>query len=348
MMKSKKWLMALSVAGIVAASGVVMAATSDKQDAETQRPAFTQTERFAHKGDMKGFKEDRQALLDLLKIDAETFRSEIKAGKTMVEIAKEHGVSEKKLSKFMTDRMTKHIEEGVKAGRLTTEQADKMKKEMPQRISDIINGKAPMPMGDRHRGPGIFKDPELMALLKVDAETLRSELQAGKTLVTVASEHGVSEQELKSFMIEKMSKRIDEGVKAGRIDTDRADKMKANLDKHVTDMINGKAPIHHGPGMFKDPELLALLKVDADTLRNELQSGKTLVSIANERGVSEQELKTFMIEKMTKRIDEGVKDGRIDSEKAEKMKANLDQRVSDMINGKGVKPGFKPGPKPQE
>ena len=91
----------------------------------------------------------------------------------------------------------------------------------------------------------------------------------------------------------------------------------------------------HGPGFFGNEKLLALLKTDAQTLKTELQSGKTLVAIAQEKGVSEQSLKSFMIEQMTARIDEGVKSGRLTAEKAEQMKANLDERVTKMINNQG-------------
>ncbi|MDD4600051.1 hypothetical protein SDC9_20852 [bioreactor metagenome] len=242
MMKSKKWLVALSVAGLIAASGVVMAATADKQAADNKRPCFSQKGDFVHRGDMKGFKQNHQALLDLLKIDGATFKSELKAGKTMAAIAQEQGVSEKQLTAFMTEKMTQRIDEGVKAGRIDTDRADKMKANMDQRISDMINGKARMHRGEHKRGPGMFQDAQLLDLLKVDAKTLRNEMKAGKTLVAVANEKGVSEQDLKALMVERMTQRIDEGVKAGRIDTDRADKMKANMDQRISDMINGKCP----------------------------------------------------------------------------------------------------------
>lgn len=239
MTKSKKWLVAVSVAAIFAVSGAVMAATSsDTQNPQDcKRPSATQK---VHNGEMKkNFKADRQALLDLLKIDGETFKAELKAGKTMVTIAKEHGVSEKKLKSFIVDQRTKRIDEGVKAGRITAERADKMKNNMEQRVSDMINGKAPMHRGDRMRHH-MFANEELLALLKIDAETMRNELKAGKTLVAIADERGVSEQQLKDVMVKSMTQRIDKGVETGRIAAEKAEQMKANLDQRVSDMINGK------------------------------------------------------------------------------------------------------------
>ncbi len=341
MNKKNKWFLALGVAAMVTANGIVMAAVP----ADTQNPMDGKRQAFVgqgHRPDMKGFKEDYAKLLAFLKIDDATFRTEMKAGKTMVAIAKEHGVSEKALKNFITKQMTSRIEEGVKGGWLTAEQAAKMKAGMANHVADMINGKGPVGGGFGHmRGHAPFEDAKLLALLKVDADTLKSELQAGKTLVAVAGEHGVSEQTLKDFLVQQMTARIDEGVKAGRLTADQAEAMKAKLADHVTAMINGQGPMHggfggmHGHAPFEDANLLALLNMDADSLKQELQAGKTLAAIAGEHNVSEQALKDFLVQQMTERIDASVKAGKITADKAEKMKANLADRVADMINGKG-------------
>lgn len=251
MIKSKKWFVAASVAAIFAVSGAVMAATSDTQNPQdSKRLGVTQKGDFVHNSEMKkNFKADRQALLDLLKVDSNTFRTELKDGKTMVTIAKEHGVSEKKLKGFIIDQRTKRIDEGVKAGRITAERAEKMKSNLEQRVSDMINGKAPM-----HKGLGMLGNKELLTLLKVDAETLKNELKAGKTLVAIGNDHGVSEQQLKDFMINSMTQRIDKGVESGRISTEKAEQMKAKMEQRVSDIINGKgyqAGYKHGQRLQK-------------------------------------------------------------------------------------------------
>jgi hypothetical protein len=38
---------------------------------------------------------------------------------------------------------------------------------------------------------------------------------------------------------------------------------------------------------------------------------------------------------MNQRIEDGVKSGKITADKAEQMKANVEQRATDMINGNG-------------
>jgi transposase-like protein len=335
MNKNKKWFLTLGVVTAMTASGLVMAATpTEKQDAASEKRPVAERD-FKHH---RGHKTDNTELLALLKIDAETFRTEMKAGKSIVTIAKDHGVSEQKLKEFMTKQMTQRIDAGVKTGKLTAEQAETMKADMDKRVTGMMNGEAPMHRG---HGPGHHKmdNSALLTLLNIDQETFRNEMKAGKTLVAIAKDRGISEQELKDFMIQKMTLRIETDVKAGKITSERAETMKADMDKRVTGMINGEAPMHRGHGLghhkMDSSALLTLLNIDQETFRNEMKAGKTLVAIAQEHGVSEQALKEAILGQMNQRIEDRVKSGKLSADKAEEMKANMEQRVTDMINGKG-------------
>lgn len=256
MRNNKKWFLAVGAAAMIAVNGfMAFAATPEQKDeANPKPPCVTADGRFAP-GMHNGFREHHAKLLQLLKVDDATFRADMHAGKTLAAIAKEHGVSEQTLKDFMMKDMTQRIEEGVQAGRISPEKADKMKSDMDKRVTDMINGKGPMHPGARPMpGHGLFDNSNLLALLKIDAEQLKSEMCAGKTLVAVADEHGVSEQELKDFMVKDITDRIDADVAAGRLSADRAEQMKANLDVHVINMINGKDFRHHGHGPMPRPD----------------------------------------------------------------------------------------------
>ena len=340
MNKKRMWLLAISVATMVTATGVVMAATTaDKQDNSTGKLQQTQSEKgdFAKRHGMKGFHEDKQALLKFLKVDAQTFDANIKEGKTLAVIAKEQGISEQKLTDFMVKQLSVHIDRAVKSGRLSDAKATQMRADMDERVADMIHGKAPM-HGFGPMRPAPFDHAKLLDLLKMDDESFKTEMKAGKSLLTIAKEHDVSEQELTALMAQQMTERINEAVKAGRIQEDQAEQMKANMEKHVADIINGRAPMHgHGPmghNLFHNEKLLSLLNMDGETLKTEMRSGKSLLTIANEHGVSEQSLKDLMLEDMAQHIDQDVKEGRIPADKAKQIKATMENRVSDMINGK--------------
>ena len=195
--------------------------------------------------------------------------------------------------------------------------------------------------GDFRGGMQAFQQDhaKLLDLLKMDEAAFRTEIRSGKTLATIGQERGVSQQQLQSFLQERMTQRLDQMVKDGRITADRAETMKANMATHVDRMMNGTMPIREGKGPRSGQhgvvgeKLQTLLKMDADTFRAERQAGKTLADMATERGVSVQELKDVITAARTERIDQMVKDGRITADRAVTMKANMADRVDKMVNG---------------
>lgn len=249
MKRQKMWFLALSVATMLTANGIAMAATStDSQGAaQGKRPAAAGQREPGKKDGMKGFHGENKALLEFLKIDGQTLKAELKEGKTLVAIAKEKGISEKELKKFMVDQMSKRMDEAVKAGRVPDNKPVPTKADMEKHVSDMINGKGPM-QGHHSQGHAApFDNSKLLGLLKLDEQTFKAQMKDGKTLAAIANEQGVSQQTLKNFMMQEMSQRIDAGVKEGRIEADKAAQMKAGMEKHVTAIINGQGPMHkHG------------------------------------------------------------------------------------------------------
>jgi hypothetical protein len=73
----------------------------------------------------------------------------------------------------------------------------------------------------------------------VSTESLQSDLKAGKTIAEVAKAKGVSVQKVIDAMVAAMSTQIDSQVKAGRLTTEQATRLKANLEQMITDQVNG-------------------------------------------------------------------------------------------------------------
>ena len=257
MKKSKQWLVALGVATTIAASGIAMAATTDKQSGTDCRGG-------KHQG-QKEFRQHQVKLLEYLQMDRETFRAERQAGKSLAAIAASRGISEQDLTSFLTGQMNERLAEGVKSGRISEERAAQMKAAMPTRIADMIKNAGAMHQGptgkwgsgsmaNGQRGHGPMADGKLLELLKIDTATFRSEMQAGKSLTAIAQERGVPQQELKDFLVARMVQRIDDGVANGRIDAAKAAEMKIHVEDRVTAMMTGKGMLHHGQGMMAKPQ----------------------------------------------------------------------------------------------
>jgi uncharacterized protein YidB (DUF937 family) len=81
-------------------------------------------------------------------------RTELRDGKTLADVAKEKGKSVDGLADALVKASEERIAKAVEDGKLTQEQADKLKEGLRDRVTALVNGEGP-PMGFRHRfGPG--------------------------------------------------------------------------------------------------------------------------------------------------------------------------------------------------
>jgi hypothetical protein len=88
------------------------------------------------------------------------------SGKTLAELATEHGKDPAAIAQIIIDDVNARIDAALSAGRLSQAQADQMKADAKARADDIVNGKAPLGPGRPHRGgwgPGGFGPPPVPA-----------------------------------------------------------------------------------------------------------------------------------------------------------------------------------------
>ncbi len=94
---------------------------------------------------------------------------------------------------------------------------------------------------------------EAAVALGMSADELRTELEAGKTIATIASERGVDLQTVIDALVADGNERIDEAVASGRLTEEEATEARTNLTEKVTALVNGELPAfpgrggHHGP-----------------------------------------------------------------------------------------------------
>jgi hypothetical protein len=169
----------------------------------------------------------------------------------VTDAANQLGVQPSALSDALKSAEKKQIDAAVAAGEITKEQGDAAK-------AAIDSGRAPLvnvgPGGfERHGfGPGGPGGPHggfaggldaAATYLGVTEAQLRTELQNGKTLADVAkATQGKSVDGLVAAMVDAATTKLDAAVKAGTITQSQADTMKADLESHVTDMVNGTFP----------------------------------------------------------------------------------------------------------
>lgn len=168
----------------------------------------------------------------ILGLDEKALVEKLKAGQTLSEIAQAAGVSEADLLQKLTDAATKKLDEAVAAGKLTQEQADKLKADLSAKLKEGITTKGiPFGPGPGMGGPGhpgkpgfdhgfgfgrggmgfgVFGNEEQLAtILGMTKEELKAARDAGKSLAEIAQEKGITEEAL----IGKLKDAMTDGLK---------------------------------------------------------------------------------------------------------------------------------------
>jgi hypothetical protein len=166
-------------------------------------------------------------------------------------------VSPDKLRSALQGAFGDQLDQAVKAGKLTQQQADAIKQRMQQ------NGDVP-PLGGPGAGPHVLMRVEargvgLRAGLKATANylglkpaQLLQQLQSGKSLADVAKAQGKDVKGLEDAIVAAVKARLDRAVTKGHITSAQRDKLLQGLQQHIADLVNAKGPGPLcGPGMMR-------------------------------------------------------------------------------------------------
>ncbi len=174
----------------------------------------------------------------------------------------------------------------------------------------------------------------------IDAKDLVKELRGGKTIAQVAQAHHVDPQKVTDALVTAGNKKIDELAAAGKIDADRAAKLKEKLPSLAERVVNHKAPKGGANGRHRRQAVRrAALKTAADTigidaqqLVSEIRSGKTVAEVAQAHNVDPQKVIDALVSAATKRIDDAVAKGDLDASRAAELKSHLVERITKLVN----------------
>ncbi|MEZ5177996.1 MAG: hypothetical protein R2746_06840 [Acidimicrobiales bacterium] len=177
-----------------------------------------------------------------LGISADDLRTALRDGKSIADVAKEKGVDKQKVIDAMVAAAEARLDEAKAA--------------LPDRIAAMVDGKMPAggPRGEGGpggHGPGGRRGPGLDAAAKalgMTTDELHTALEGDKTIADVAKEKGVDLQKVIDAMVADAKTHLAEAVEAGRLTQAQADERMKDLESHITDLVNGKAPAGRGFG----------------------------------------------------------------------------------------------------
>ncbi|MBE3587629.1 MAG: Fis family transcriptional regulator [Thermoanaerobacteraceae bacterium] len=157
-------------------------------------------------------------------------------------------------------------------------------------------------------------------------------------LEKLAANLGVDQTKLVDAVKQTELQMVDEAVQQGKMTSDQAQKIKDRIEQGnffpMGPFHGPKDGTKAGAGNFmgKQSDVLAqILGMSADELKTELQQGKKISDIAQEKGLTMDQLHQKVLEAKIQAIQQAVKDGKITQDKADK----LIQRLQNAPQGRG-------------
>jgi len=143
------------------------------------------------------------------------------------------GISRSELNEKRKAAVDETLDEAVDNGRLTQEQADKIKNHDWGRAGKLVDTA-------KNALTDIFG--AAASTLGMTTEELRTELKDGKSLADIAAEQNVGTDKLKADITAEIDEQLDKAVADGTITQERADAIAKKVAEHIDDVID-----HDGP-----------------------------------------------------------------------------------------------------
>jgi transposase-like protein len=232
----KRGLAAVTTAGLLVSgtAGVAYAA-----DSGSNPPAPTE-QRAGHRraGAVVG------VAAKAIGIDRADLVAGVRDGKSVADIAKDHGVDAKTVEDALVAAATLRVDTAVSNGRIDADRAAAIKGTLPVRAEKLVE--TPL-QGKLHRAVARVKlrRHARRAGFAVAAETigvaakdLLTAVKGGTSVAAVAQQHGVEPQAVIDAVVNAAGKKLDRAVANGKLDADRAAKIKDRLTERVTNAVN--------------------------------------------------------------------------------------------------------------
>jgi transposase-like protein len=177
-------------------------------------------------------------------IDRSDLVKAVRDGKSVADVAKAHDVDPSTVEDALVDAATQRVDQAVSNGRIEADRAETIKDKLPERAAKLVE--TPL-KGKLHRAAARAKlrRHARRAELKVAADTigvsakdLLAAVKGGSSIAAVAQQHGVEPQAVVDAVVNAANTKLDEAVANGRLDADRAAKIKDRLPERVTNAVN--------------------------------------------------------------------------------------------------------------
>jgi hypothetical protein len=161
-------------------------------------------------------------------------REQLRAGKTLAQIAVAQGKTVAGLENAIYADVQAHLDQAVKNGRLTAAQEQTILARLKAHLDDIVNHAFPA-LARPHR-PRV--GAAVAAYIGVTPVQLRTELRSGKSLAQIATAHGKTVAGLKAAIVAAVKARLDKAVASGRLTAAQERTLLDRLSAHLDELVN--------------------------------------------------------------------------------------------------------------
>ena len=155
-------------------------------------------------------------------------------------VAEKLGISAEEFEAAIDEARTELIDEAVAEGRLTEEQAERVRE-------------SGFSFRARFRGAGEHKGYVIEAAAQVlgtPQEELKDELKDGSSLAEIVEAQGISVEEFKAELLNQLQPLLDSDVADGTLTQEQADKIFGCAEERIDSILSGEGRPHGRPGGF--------------------------------------------------------------------------------------------------
>jgi len=258
MRKSKAVIITTTLAALALGGSVtVFAATSSGSNSATtntatsQPPAGQQQWRHGmgafHGGRDHGMMRPTD-VAKILGVDVATFKSDLKAGQSIADIAQSKGIQESALITSLESKQKANLDAAVQSGKLTATKETTLITRFANHVKQMVEHKG-MPTNRGGRGMKMHQQgarnqliKESASILNISQATVVSDLRSGKSLAQIA---GNSTATLIQQLVASEQSRLQQAVTSGKLTQAKATQMTTNLTARITKFVNATPAKHH-------------------------------------------------------------------------------------------------------
>lgn len=191
---------------------------------------------------------------DTIGIDRAELVKDVRDGKSVADVAKAHNVDPKAVVDALVAAGDKRVDTAVTSGRIDADRAATIKDRLPQRVEKLVDGQlkgklqrrvARVKLRRHARRAGI---KVAAATIGVSAQDLVTAVKGGSSVADVAKAHDVDAKTVVDAVVAAAGKKLDAAVANGKVDADRAAKIKDRLTERVTKAVDRTPKDRTGTG----------------------------------------------------------------------------------------------------